>query len=235
MGLAGPVESWCILAGGGWRPPWVLSSTAQLTGSVYTCGRWVSKAQMGSRLVTVSVSLHVPCIVSHICKPPEGSTGPTTCVGVWIQELCSARSLRCPEQLLWPPLSLSSRSSLTSGRELLEARARVCLRSAPARDPRRASCPPPCAQGHVAPVHGNCWVYQSGSFPCCQCAHILMFPFEFRCCKQNEMGTVSHPWGSRGVTVRVSLGRCLRVARGVRGKRPWKEATVGPHTFYITF
>lgn len=45
------------------------------------------------------------------------------------------RSLHRPEQLLWPPLSLSSRSSLTSGRELLEARARVCLRSAPARDP----------------------------------------------------------------------------------------------------
>lgn len=82
----------------------------------------------------------------------EGSTGSIACLGIWIQELCSARSLHRPQQQLWQPPSLSSRSSLISGRELLEARARVCLHSAPIQDPQRPWHPPLHIHGHTTPI-----------------------------------------------------------------------------------
>lgn len=132
---------------------------------------------MGFLLVTVFVSVLHLAFESLL----RGCTGPTTCIGVWIQELCSARSLRHPEQLLWPPLSLSSRSSLTSGRELLEARARVCLRSAPARHPKHAH------RATRLRFVAASMVYQS-SFLSCQCARFLKFLFESGAANKMKQG-----------------------------------------------
>lgn len=111
----------------------------------------------------------------------EGSPGPTACTGVRIQELCSVRSLRCLEQPLWPPLSLSSRSSLTSGRELLEARARVCLHSAPPETPAERRAPRPLSPG--------CFCGASKQqLRQCPRACFLKLPFQPGCCRQMKRG-----------------------------------------------
>ncbi|XP_033282654.2 uncharacterized protein LOC117200980 isoform X1 [Orcinus orca] len=124
-----------FLQGGGGLKDWVCRSQvpAKSQPTKATPHKCLTAASEGSRGISPILALPRSCSLALLHCPSKGRNGWTACEkafgNVWCLQHLDGGAVPCSERPLSPgqPLSLSSRSSLTSGRALLEARARVCL------------------------------------------------------------------------------------------------------------